>query len=430
MKVFVGWSGKRSEMLAQALHEWLPLLSESIVPWMSSIDIDKGTHWAAQLSQELESSDVGVVCVTPENITSPWLLFESGAIAKKFGASLVCTLIIGMQKSDIKGPLSQFQHTKLDEKTDMLKFLHTLNRKRTPQRSERDIALLFDTLWPQLKEKLDKIKYSQHSDQHTPQQLEQQLAYYRQQATEVELKVSPRSADLFFNDRLLGSSPRTIRVNRKAEINTVSAAAANHFDSHLVINEKHLDEKLISINLEHKLASLPPATGTADRDWQTHVPRWLRDRRRYPKNPVLTRAIVTYLCFIGEPDEAVAEAGVALELAPDWYMAHNAMGYALVAKGQVRQAIKYFETTAAMKPDNYLGHYNLAAVFSREGDYPKCIDNLKRILGSDAVLSTFGDAKQDIESDGDFDGIRTDDKFKAQFASVCDQIKEQLGTGR
>ena len=230
---------------------------------------------------------------------------------------------------------------------------------------------------------------------------------------------------MFFNDRLLGPSPQLIRANPDASVNTVSAAAANHFDFHSVISEEDFKSRAKSITLEHKTTTVPESTPLADPDWQTHVLRWLRDRRRYSENPVLTRATVTYLSLIGEHDEAVAEAESALKLAPEWYMTHNAMGYALVGKGEVKRAIDCFRTTAAMKPDNYLGHYNLAAAFSLQKDYSQCIDNLERILDP-TVLNTFSDAKQDIENDRDFNNIREDAEFQRRFADVCDKIKRAM----
>ncbi len=44
MKVFISWSGKRSRALAEAFRDWLPNDTQAIKPWMSDVDIDKGTR--------------------------------------------------------------------------------------------------------------------------------------------------------------------------------------------------------------------------------------------------------------------------------------------------------------------------------------------------------------------------------------------------
>ena len=49
---------------------------------MSSEDISAGVRWQYLISEALEGSSVGILCVTRENQSAPWLNFEAGAIAK------------------------------------------------------------------------------------------------------------------------------------------------------------------------------------------------------------------------------------------------------------------------------------------------------------------------------------------------------------
>jgi hypothetical protein len=49
---------------------------------MSAEEIGKGERWSINLAKELESSNFGLVCLTPENVNAPWLHFEAGAILK------------------------------------------------------------------------------------------------------------------------------------------------------------------------------------------------------------------------------------------------------------------------------------------------------------------------------------------------------------
>ena len=60
MKVFIGWSGGASRLVAQALREWLCNIIQAIKPWMSEEDINKGAQWNSELANNLE--ETSVVC--------------------------------------------------------------------------------------------------------------------------------------------------------------------------------------------------------------------------------------------------------------------------------------------------------------------------------------------------------------------------------
>ena len=50
---------------------------------MSDTDIEKGARWENEISLRLAESDLGIICLTPDNLEEPWVLFEAGALAKK-----------------------------------------------------------------------------------------------------------------------------------------------------------------------------------------------------------------------------------------------------------------------------------------------------------------------------------------------------------
>ena len=50
MKVFLSWSGELSHKVALAFREWLPNVIQSIEPYVSSEDIDKGARWSAEMA--------------------------------------------------------------------------------------------------------------------------------------------------------------------------------------------------------------------------------------------------------------------------------------------------------------------------------------------------------------------------------------------
>ena len=111
MKIFISWSGQKSGSVAEALRDWLPVVIQVLDPWMSATDMDKGARWRTVISTQLEESDFGIVCLTRDNMESPWLLFEAGALSKFQQASRVCTFILDAEPSEVREPLAQFQST-------------------------------------------------------------------------------------------------------------------------------------------------------------------------------------------------------------------------------------------------------------------------------------------------------------------------------
>jgi hypothetical protein len=157
VKVFISWSGERSKAVAEALHYWLPKVIQVLEPWLSAADIDKGTRWRSEITNELEQSDIGIICLTPENLTIPWILFEAGALSKKQQNAYVCTFLYDLNPADVKEPLAQFQATKATE-DDIRRLIKTINSVLPQSRlSESDITEIFNVWWPELEKRLENI---------------------------------------------------------------------------------------------------------------------------------------------------------------------------------------------------------------------------------------------------------------------------------
>jgi len=114
-KVFISWSGELSNKVAEELRKWLPGVLQFVKPYFTPNDIDKGTRWSSEIAGELENSDVGIICLTKDNIERPWILFEAGALSKKINKSNVCTLLFNLEPTDLSGPLASFQSTKFEK---------------------------------------------------------------------------------------------------------------------------------------------------------------------------------------------------------------------------------------------------------------------------------------------------------------------------
>ncbi|MFC1764725.1 toll/interleukin-1 receptor domain-containing protein [Planctomycetota bacterium] len=145
--VFLSWSGRRSRQVAQALYDWLPRIVNSIKPWFSPEDIDKGDIWFGNIAEQLEKIDIGIVCLTPENLHEDWLLFEAGGILASVGQKKkVLTYLYDVKPSDIGDPLAQLNHT-FANKEDTLRMLNTLSRLLDQNHNDDNLAYLFEKCW-------------------------------------------------------------------------------------------------------------------------------------------------------------------------------------------------------------------------------------------------------------------------------------------
>jgi len=153
MKLFISWSGERSQTVAQALQSWLPLVLHYADPWLSDAHIGAGERWGQTVAKELEACNFGILCVTRENVSSPWVLFEAGSLAKSLEGSRVIPLLFDLEFSEIGGPLAQFQAKKAD-KEGISEVVQSLNKVAPQPIPEARANQLFEALWPQLEAQL------------------------------------------------------------------------------------------------------------------------------------------------------------------------------------------------------------------------------------------------------------------------------------
>ena len=156
-KVFISWSGGLSNKLAEAVRQWLPGVLQFVKPYFTPSDIEKGTRWGSDIMTELSSSDIGIICLTKENLNKPWILFESGALSKNFQKSRVCTLLFDIETTDLKGPLTIFQNTRF-KKEEFNKLVKTINSAGGEAKLEDSVLDgVFEMWWPKLEEKVNQI---------------------------------------------------------------------------------------------------------------------------------------------------------------------------------------------------------------------------------------------------------------------------------
>jgi hypothetical protein len=158
MKIFISWSGNRGRRVAEALRFWLEDVHHTVKPWLSAEDLDPGTRWNSELAKQLEETHYGIICLTPESVLSPWLLFEAGALAKVVGSSRVCPYLFQLEPRDLPAPLSQFDAVTANQ-SGTLKLVRGINRSvddgsRLP--NDR-LKRYFEKWWPDLQNALELI---------------------------------------------------------------------------------------------------------------------------------------------------------------------------------------------------------------------------------------------------------------------------------
>lgn len=156
-KVFISWSGELSKELAEAINDWLHEVIQTIDTYFSPIDIEKGSKWDAEISKSLEASSVGLICLTPDNLNSRWILFEAGALSKTVDKSRVCTILFNITPTDVEQPLAGFQATPFS-KTEFEKLIKTIFDNCETGISEFSVVKKsFDRCWNDFDAKINAI---------------------------------------------------------------------------------------------------------------------------------------------------------------------------------------------------------------------------------------------------------------------------------
>jgi hypothetical protein len=109
MDIFISWPGAAKPRGRGGAQRILAYDRQRLQSVAFLCDIDKGARWNSDLAAALATANAGIICLTPNNLTAPYILFESGAISKTVEKSFVCTLLIGMEASDVSGPGTTLQ---------------------------------------------------------------------------------------------------------------------------------------------------------------------------------------------------------------------------------------------------------------------------------------------------------------------------------
>lgn len=164
MRVFVSWSGPRSQKVGEALSKFIRRVLQRTDPWYSKNSIRSGRLAYDELVKALNGTKFGILCVTADNLQKPWLNFEAGALLRSVEATQVTPYLLGMKPSQLTAPLNMFQARGADH-DDTLELCHDLNAAL----GQTDH---FEMWWPMLEKALLAIEPTEAKAPEGPGELE------------------------------------------------------------------------------------------------------------------------------------------------------------------------------------------------------------------------------------------------------------------
>jgi hypothetical protein len=165
VQVFISWSKPYSQQVARVLAPWLSRVLQTVTPFVST-GIDAGARWLTDINRSLDQIDFGILCVTAENQSEPWLNFEAGALAKKLDQARVVPLCIDLTPNDLLPLLGQFQGKTLSRE-DIEDVVLSINRAAEHSLDEPLVRESVGQWWLNLSAQPDEIHASQRLE-HRP----------------------------------------------------------------------------------------------------------------------------------------------------------------------------------------------------------------------------------------------------------------------
>lgn len=195
MELFLSWSKPQSHHVALLLHSWIPDIIQQVRPWMSSENIDKGQRWALEVGSRLDIGSQGIICITRENFSEPWLNFEAGALAKSLSEGRVRPVLFDLRPAEVKGPLSQFQATVASNKADMHKLIRSLNEQCADPLDEARLAKAFEKGWKDFEQGLTRVPPAALDIETPPiRSVDDMMREILERVRDMQRSITPRSA--------------------------------------------------------------------------------------------------------------------------------------------------------------------------------------------------------------------------------------------
>ncbi len=197
--VFISWAGDRAKQVAAALDRWLPLVVHGVKTWFSP-NMEAGRRWDDTMAKALQGANLGILCLTPDNMREPWIAFEAGALAKQVEVARVVPFLLDLTPGNLsQTPLASFQ-AKLADKDGALAIVTMLNGlvEESQRRSEEHLRQMVDAHWPALETAITAARGAAPVAPAAPdvaKMVEEVLTLVRGFATKIDLRRADATAD-------------------------------------------------------------------------------------------------------------------------------------------------------------------------------------------------------------------------------------------
>lgn len=158
-QIFISWSRSNSKAFAKYLKTIMEqeiFKDSGLTCFVSDLDIASGEDWWAKIKRELKGSQMGIVCITKENINAPWIYYEAGAMVAR--GYRVIPLIIGCDPNHLKDtPLSGNQRRDFYDERQFVQMMLDINQELKLITADGN-PVGDKQLKPVIKEAYDKLK--------------------------------------------------------------------------------------------------------------------------------------------------------------------------------------------------------------------------------------------------------------------------------
>jgi tetratricopeptide (TPR) repeat protein len=127
-------------------------------------------------------------------------------------------------------------------------------------------------------------------------------------------------------------------------------------------------------------AVLGAVTMARNEDYKTALSLWQDSVTKWPRSAEAQNAMGFALHQKGRLAESIPCYQKALEIRPDYTLAHTNLGNALRDQGNVAEALSHFQRAVALKPENAETHANLGGALLQSGKLTEALEQYQKAL--------------------------------------------------